>query len=165
MPHTRETKTVVFKPELSLTLIPNISPPKPIVESAIDKTSILGLVKVVTFSIVLIPKIIATMAKGKTMKNSQCQFKYCKIIPDTVGPIAGANTTTIIPTPIAAPRLATGYISTITPIIIVSSIPAPMPWTTREISNAGKVCAKAPLIVPMVNMIMAARNSVLVLIL
>ncbi|MNJ47729.1 hypothetical protein D3C77_428960 [compost metagenome] len=89
-------------------LKPKTIPPNPSVDSRIDSTSTLGLVMVVTFFRKMNETTIDKAAKGSTRKNNQRQSATCKIKPESVGPIAGANIITSPIVPIAAPRVSGG---------------------------------------------------------
>ena len=60
----------------------------------------------------------ATSAIGRTSQNIQRQFSESRMIPEMVGPMAGATAMTMEITPIIAPRLCAG--TTVSTVVINS---------------------------------------------
>src|SRR5699024_2269139 len=86
-------------------LKPYIVAPRPIVEYTSEIQSILGFVISVIFTRYFKAKRIEKTVNGITKINKNLQPKYSTIIPDSVGPIAGANIITSPTIPIILPLL------------------------------------------------------------
>ena len=81
------------------------------------------------------------------------------MMPASTGPAAGAQLITIPAVPIAVPRFSGGKMSIGTTATSGSWMPAPAACNTRPTSSNSNVGAIAAQTVPMMNMIMAAKNS------
>src|SRR5699024_12654032 len=136
--------------------------PNPIDDKIIDKISILGLLSSVTFFKKSAAIVIVIITSGSTVINNARHVKCASKKPDSVGPIAGPKAITIPIIPIAVPRRSTGIIAKRTVINRGSMIPDPDACTIRPKSRTEKTGARAEIIVPSPNILMAVKNSVLV---
>src|SRR5699024_6720661 len=88
--------------------------------------------------------------------------KCSTIIPDNVGPIAGANMITNPTIPITAPLRRGGKMRRNVLNIIGINNPVPAACKKRPDNNIGKVGAIAQIIVPIVNTVIVPKNICLV---
>ena len=87
-------------------------------------------------------KTTANMMKMARQENAP------KMMPEAVGPMAGANMMMRAAKPIAAPSFCGAKTSMETANIMGSSKPVPMPWTKRPIKTMAKLGAAALMIEP-----------------
>ena len=129
-------------------LIPKTIKPKLIVERAIANQSTFGLVTSNT-----LVKFFSIMNKpiNRKMMNDQKIYLHDnapKIIPEIVGPIAGANIITRAAIPRAAPSLSGGKILIAIENISGKIIPVAIPWIILPAKSIGKFIANAEIAEP-----------------
>src|SRR5690625_224926 len=97
------------------------------------------------------PTASAVSAIGRTIRNIQRQESDSRMIPETVGPSAGATEMTMLTVPIIVPRACAG---TTRSTVVMSSgmaIAVPLAWTMRPSSRSGKPGETAAMRVPRLN--------------
>src|SRR5690625_5787073 len=152
----------LVQPSLDAILNQYKNDPNPIDDKIIDKISILCLLSSVTLFKKSAAIVIVIITSGSTVINNARHVKCASKKPDSVGPIAGPKAITIPIIPIAVPRRSTGIIAKRTVINRGSMIPDPDACTIRPKSRTEKTGARAEIIVPSPNILMAVKNSVLV---
>ena len=94
---------------LAKLLLAYTSPPNPTIDSTADKISIFGRLMVLKLTVRYLPtNTIAASINGAVKPNSTRQCVWSMMMPDSVGPIAGAAVNIMVITPIAVPRLFGG---------------------------------------------------------
>ena len=113
----------------------------------------------VTFLMRAAPSAREPSAIGSTRMNIQRQSSTLRIRPEMVGPIAGATEMTMEMLPMVLPRAAGG--TRVITVVISSGImiAVPMACTTRPTISTSKPGAMAAISVPVLNRVIAARNT------
>jgi hypothetical protein len=138
-------------------LRPKMRPPNPSAERTTESASKRTFCVSVTLRTQMAPSTSASTAIGSTSQNIQRQSSADRMMPDTVGPTAGATAITMEMTPIIRPRRFGG---TIDRTVVNSSgimIAVPDACTMRPASSMSKPGASAAMSVPAVNSDIAAR--------
>ena len=132
-------------------LRPNTSPPNPKADRMMENTSIGTGRGVVTFCTRRKPSTSAPMAIGRTRMNIHRHESVLRMMPEMVGPIAGATEMTIEMLPIVRPRTAGG--TTVMTVVMSSGImmAVPVACTMRPTSSTSKPGAIAAMSVPSEN--------------
>ena len=83
--------------------------PSPSTDNTDDKISIFGRVTVVKFTFRYLPvSSMATSMNGIVKPNRNRQWVWSMMMPDSVGPSAGATVNIMVITPMAVPRFCGG---------------------------------------------------------
>ena len=90
-------------------LLAYTSPPKPATDNTAESASIFGRVMLLRLTVRNLPtSTIAASINGAVKPNSTRQWVWSMMMPESVGPIAGAAVNIMVITPIAVPRFCGG---------------------------------------------------------